>query len=157
MRGKYNNMNVYNIINKIIKIVIILNIIVFLNFCTNTEKIVNNYTPSIENINSYEIELFDTDFNIIKYIENNELEIEITNQEIILQLNNLVNSNENVSLVNFNPIIYITINEKKYLTKGMWIFSSSIPKNYDFICLLNVDGKIMFKENNIIEFKNPVF
>ena len=57
------------------------------------------------------------------------------------------------NLVFYNPIINIKIYGKEYLTKGMWILSSAIPENCDFIFDLDVNGKIWLLENNNIIFR----
>jgi hypothetical protein len=134
---------IINIGNIIFKIFIIMFFIILFS-CINN-KISENIIFTVEDIdktNNNQLILLNTDYKIIEYVENNELEIEIINSEKIIELNNLINPDNLKDLVYYNPIIYIKINGKEYVAKGMWVFSSAIPQNCDFIYLLDVDGKI---------------
>jgi hypothetical protein len=149
---KYKIINIGNIIFKIFIIMFFM----ILLFSCNNNKISENIIFTIEDIdktNNNQLILINTDYKIMKYIENNELEIEIKNSKIIIELNNLINPDNLKDLVYYNPIIYIKIKGKEYVAKGMWVFSSAIPQNCDFIYLLDVDGKIWFIDNNKITFK----
>jgi hypothetical protein len=119
---------------------------------TNNKTTKNSITAieGEESINDDGIVLLNTDYKTIYYIENDELEVEITNLEKIIQMNNITIT---TNLVHFNPIIYIWVNDKKYLAKGIWVLSSAIPQNCDFVFNLNVDGKIENFENNKIIFE----
>ena len=131
-------------------ILFILFLIIPLFSCKSNKMFDNNILEDRNKFSDIEIVLLDTDYRIIKYIENSELEIEITNSERIIQLDNLIISDD---LVNYNPIIYILIYNKMYLSKGMWVFSSAVPQNCDFVFWLKADGRITFTENNRIHFR----
>ena len=138
-----------------VKSIIIIFFVIILYSCvsnkTNENVIfkINNF----ETENNSEIILFNNDYNIIDYIENKIINIEIINLEKREQLINQINPNNITNLVFYNPIINIKIFGKEYLAKGMWILSSVIPEDCDFIFDLDANGKIWILENNNIIFK----
>ena len=97
-----------------------------------------------------EIELFYEDYEIIYYTEvemvyENRLQmnlmLKITNPE---KLNRLKNSIE--------PIIYVNFNNHKYVAKGNFILSSSVPPECDYFFATNENGKIIFPKDEMINF-----
>ncbi|GHV86653.1 hypothetical protein AGMMS50230_22610 [Spirochaetia bacterium] len=69
------------------------------------------------------------------------LKLKITNFK---KLNLLENS--------IKPIINLNFNNKKYIARGQLVFLSTFPKECDYMFPLNVDGKIEFFEDKIIDF-----
>jgi len=144
----YNKLKVVKLLykNKIIKINMVLLIIplILLFSCKGIKKEDNN-----TNLRINDIELLNTDYEIISNLENKKenydgvfyikYEIIIKNPEIIIKINDLI-----------NPVIYLNINNKKYLAKGLWILSSAIPQNCDYFFNLDINYKISLY-NNIIK------
>jgi hypothetical protein len=97
------------------------------------------------------IELFYTDYEIIKYEEHEiytskntiqmNFELKITNME---KLNILKN--------NVIPIMYVFINDRKLMAKGQLSILSTFPEEADCMFPIDDNGKIVFFENNIISF-----
>ena len=141
---------------KNIKSISIIFIIIFSLSC-KSNKISENIILKIDSIKTInnEILLLNSDYIIIEYIENNELEIEIINFEKIMQVKKLSTEINPMDLIYFNPIIYINIQGKEYLSKGMWALSSAVPQDCDFIFnyILDENGKILFMINNNIVFR----
>ena len=100
------------------------------------------------------LELFYNDYEIVNYNEHlietkenngNTTQINFTLRIINFEkLNILKNSNE--------PIIYVHINNKKYLAKGQLSVLSSFPNECDLMFSLDNNGKIEFIEDKIISF-----
>ena len=135
---------------------IIIIFLVFILYSCVSNKTYENVIFKINNIetgNISEIILLNNDYNIIDYIENEIINIEIINLEKRDQLINQINPNNLINLVFYNPIINIKIYGKEYLTKGMWILSSVIPEDCGFIFDLDANGKIWILENNNIIFR----
>jgi hypothetical protein len=94
-------------------------------------------------------ELYDNDYEIIKYDEHKtngnaiqmNFSLKITNSKKIKVL-----ENEAV------PIIYVNINNKRYLAKSQLSILSTFPEGADCMFPVNNDGKIEFFENQIINF-----
>jgi hypothetical protein len=143
-----------NCVKNIIFLGIFLMIFVFA--CKNN-KVSENIIFIIEEsgTKNKEITLLKSDYKIINYIENDELEIEITNSEKVIEIKNLTDKIIPKNLVYFNPTIYIRIQGKEYLSRGMWVFSSAVPPDCDLIFnyILDEDDKILFIKNNNITFK----
>jgi hypothetical protein len=112
--------------------------------CENIDATVNIIFTGVEIMNSdFQIDSFKK---ITSYIDFNEsgismeLNIRIINPELLLQLNELI-----------DPIIYLEINDKKYLSKSFKIKDYSGPIKDEFIFIIDDNGKILFF-NNIISF-----
>jgi hypothetical protein len=129
--------------------------IIFVFACKNN-KVSEDIIFIIEGsgIKNNEITLLNSDYKIIKYIEDDELEIEITNIEKVVEIKNLTDKIIPENLVHFNPIIYIKIQGREYKSKGIWFFSSEVPSDYDFIFFYILDeyDRIVFMKNNTITF-----
>jgi hypothetical protein len=119
---------------------------IFVLYSCQTKKSDSN------NINNYnEIELFSNDYNIIKYNETKlifyenriqiNLTLEIINVEKIEILKNAI-----------NPIIFLNFNNRKYLAKGNFVLSSSIPPECDYFFAIDENKKITFFDDKIIGF-----
>jgi len=117
-----------------IKFIVFGTILLFLLYSCQSNRVIN---------------LSNNDYRIINYSYNkiNEnmsqkiLEIEITNSGKITQINNVI-----------NPIIYIEINNKRYLAKGNYIYRSTPPINCDYFFPIDENNKIYNFQNNTIEF-----
>jgi len=138
---------------------IFLILLIIFVFACKSNKVSENIIFIIEGseTKNKKITLFKSDYKIINYIENDELEIEIINSEKVMEIKNLTDKiilNPN-NLVHFNPIIYIKIQGKEYLSKGMWVLSSAVPQDCDLIFnyILDGDNKMVFMKNNNITFE----
>jgi hypothetical protein len=69
------------------------------------------------------------------------LKLKIINLEKLNELKDSIDS-----------IIYVHFNNKKYLAKGQFVFLSSIQSGCDYFFSLDEDGKIIFFEDEIIDF-----
>jgi hypothetical protein len=103
---------------------------------------------------AYEIvglELFYTDYEIIKYEEH-----EIYTNKNIIQMNfelKITNMEKlNILKNNIIPIIYVFINDRKFVAKGQLSVLSTFPEEADCMFPIDDNRKIVFFENNIISF-----
>jgi hypothetical protein len=69
------------------------------------------------------------------------LTIEVINYEKIDQINNLI-----------NPVIYLEMNNRLFLARGMNTLSSSFPRDCDYFFSIHPNLKIAYFENGIIRF-----
>jgi hypothetical protein len=95
------------------------------------------------------LELFYNDYKIMKYDEHKTYGNTI-------QMNfslKIINSNKlNILENDVIPIIYININNKRYLAKGQLSVLSTFPEECDCMFPVNNEGKIEFFESQIISF-----
>jgi hypothetical protein len=119
---------------------------IFVLYSCQTKKSDSN------NINNYnEIELFSNDYNIIEY---NETKMIFYENRIQINLTlEIINAEKTEILKNaINPIIFLNFNNRKYLAKGNFVLSSSIPPECDYFFSIDKNKKITFFDDKIIGF-----
>jgi hypothetical protein len=101
------------------------------------------------------MELFYKDYKIVSY-EEHRLPMNPNSENIIYQINiklEIINKNKLDILENsIKPIIYINMNNKKYIAKGHLSVLSSFPIECDFSFPIDSNGKIEFFEKEVIDF-----
>jgi hypothetical protein len=119
--------------------------------CCQKDKLNLDQKSNIEELNINSIELFYTDYEIIQYDEV-KMQFYENRTQMYLELK-IINKEKATVLENsIEPIIFIHFNNKKYIAKGNPILSSSVPPDCDFFFGINMDGKILPIEDNIIGF-----
>jgi energy-coupling factor transporter transmembrane protein EcfT len=97
------------------------------------------------------LELFDNDYEIIKYDEH-----KLDSDKNIMQMNfslRIINMDKLSELENdIISIIYVHINNKRYLARGQLSILSTFPEKCDCMFPINNNGKVEFFENKIISF-----
>ena len=95
------------------------------------------------------LELFYNDYEIMKYDEHKT-------DGSLIQMNfslKIINSKKiNILENDVISIIYVNINNKRYLAKGQLGILSTFPQGCDCMFLVNNAGKIGFFENKVIDF-----
>jgi hypothetical protein len=108
-----------------------------------------NSKKDAEEFNINTIELFYTDYEIIKY---DEVKMKFYENRIQKNLELKIINSEKINILkdSLEPIIYLYFNNKKYIAKGLWVLSSSVPEECDYFFAIDDNGKIAFFKDNIL-------
>jgi len=130
-----------------IKIIIIM--VIFLSSCGSSNNIKQDDVLN----NRSKIELFSDDYNVIVYDILEYEYLQGKGDPIRIKLLIINSEKLNILLESFFPLVYIFIDDKKYVAEGIYELSSLSEKKCDYYFQLDNNGKIILEDNNIIFFK----
>ena len=123
--------------------------VIFLSSCGSSNNIKQDDVLN----NRSKIELFSDDYNVIVYDILEYEYLQGKGDPIRIKLLIINSEKLNILLESFFPLVYIFIDDKKYVAEGIYELSSLSEKKCDYYFQLDNNGKIILEDNNIIFFK----